>query len=159
MRDIVFLACICALLTLDSLCGVFARQETERRSATAAERFTTRTEGIDEQLKKSTIGLVTLEDFRRTRSELEEGQRRAAAQKAKDDKKREGKKEKKRKAAGTSKLSFQEDDEEDGGDDRVAPAVATDGERITNGSEGERLQPHPNGAELIAGPQSHQQRS
>ncbi len=56
-------------------------QETLKASSAPSDRFTTRTEGLDEALKKSTIGLVTLEDFRKTKIEIEEAQRREAAQK------------------------------------------------------------------------------
>jgi protein FAM50 len=37
-------------------------------------------ENIDERLKKSTIGLVTLSDFQKTKEDLEEEQRQLAAQ-------------------------------------------------------------------------------
>jgi protein FAM50 len=37
------------------------------------------TENLDERLKKSTIGLVTLSDFQKTKDELEEQQRQLAA--------------------------------------------------------------------------------
>lgn len=36
-------------------------------------------ESIDDRLKKQTVGLVTLEDFQKTRNELEEEQRQVAA--------------------------------------------------------------------------------
>lgn len=38
------------------------------------------TESIDDRLKKSTVGLVTLSDFQKTREGLEEEQRKIAAQ-------------------------------------------------------------------------------
>ena len=38
------------------------------------------TENLDERLKKSTIGLVTLSDFQKTKDDLEEQQRQLAAQ-------------------------------------------------------------------------------
>ena len=37
------------------------------------------TETLDERLKKSTIGLVTLSDFQKTKDDLEEQQRQLAA--------------------------------------------------------------------------------
>ena len=37
------------------------------------------TENLDERLKKSTIGLVTLSDFQKTKDDLEEQQRQLAA--------------------------------------------------------------------------------
>jgi len=36
-------------------------------------------ESIDDRLKKQTVGLVSLEDFQKTRNELEEEQRQVAA--------------------------------------------------------------------------------
>ncbi len=100
---------------------------TAKASSTAAERFTTRTEGLDEALKKSTIGLVTLSEFRKTKNDIEEAQRREAAQKLTDKgdverERREREKEKKRKGKKNQKergrLSFadgdgDEEDEED----------------------------------------------
>lgn len=41
-------------------------------------------ESVDEQLKLSTIGLVTLEDFRNTKEGIEEEQRKIAAKTAAD---------------------------------------------------------------------------
>jgi protein FAM50 len=40
-------------------------------------------ESIDDRLKKSTVGLVTLSDFQKTREGLEEEQRQVAAQSSK----------------------------------------------------------------------------
>jgi hypothetical protein len=37
-------------------------------------------ENLDERLKKSTVGLVTLSDFQKTKEDLEEQQRQLAAQ-------------------------------------------------------------------------------
>lgn len=42
------------------------------------------TESVDEQLKKSTIGLVTLEDFQKTKEVIEEEQRKQAAKTAQE---------------------------------------------------------------------------
>jgi protein FAM50 len=44
------------------------------------DRFIGVTENLDERLKKSTIGLVTLEDFNKTKEDLEEQQRKLIAQ-------------------------------------------------------------------------------
>jgi hypothetical protein len=44
-----------------------------------ADRFVGVVESVDDRLKKQTVGLVTLEDFQRTRNELEEEQRQVAA--------------------------------------------------------------------------------
>lgn len=45
-------------------------------------RFVNVTESVDERLKKSTVGLVTLEDFRKTKEDIEEDQRKLAAKTA-----------------------------------------------------------------------------
>lgn len=99
------------------------QQETERRSQTTAARFTSRTEGVDEQLKKSTIGLVTLEDFRKTRNEIEEAQRREAAQKQDEEAtksalKKKKKKEKKERPALSFNIDEEEEDEDAGSSSR-----------------------------------------
>ena len=44
-----------------------------------ADRFIGVTENLDDRLKKSTVGLVTLSDFQKTRDDLEEQQRQLAA--------------------------------------------------------------------------------
>ncbi|GHJ86626.1 hypothetical protein NliqN6_3028 [Naganishia liquefaciens] len=93
-------------------------RETERKGASAAERFTARTEGAAEKLAKSTIGLVTLDEFRRTRDEIEESQRMEAAQKQSADLASANKKKKEKKKKEKAKLSFAfdgEDEEEDVG--------------------------------------------
>lgn len=65
----------------------FDRQKADLVAATeknskvqAADRFTSKTDTIEESLKKSTVGLVSAEDFKRRREELEELKRREAAQ-------------------------------------------------------------------------------
>lgn len=45
-----------------------------------AARFIGMSENLDERLKKSTVGLVTLSDFQKTKEDLEEQQRQLAAQ-------------------------------------------------------------------------------
>ncbi|KAJ9119753.1 hypothetical protein QFC22_003463 [Naganishia vaughanmartiniae] len=95
-------------------------KETEKKGASAAERFTVRTEGAAEKLAKSTIGLVTLDEFRRTRDQIEEAQRQEAAQKqtTADLQAAVGTKKKKEKKKEKAKLSFAvdgEDEEEDEG--------------------------------------------
>lgn len=47
--------------------------------AAASDRFTSKTESIEETLKKSTVGLVSAEDFKKRREALEELKRREAA--------------------------------------------------------------------------------
>ena len=53
---------------------------TEKNSKVASDRFTSKTDSIEESLKKNTVGLVSAEDFKRRREELEELKRREAAQ-------------------------------------------------------------------------------
>lgn len=81
------------------------------KDRTAADRFVKVTETMEERLKKSTVGLVHAEDFKKVREELEEENRRKAAQTnevEKEDKKRKKKKDKK-----STMLSFAEDEEQD----------------------------------------------
>ncbi|WOO83783.1 Protein FAM50 [Vanrija pseudolonga] len=102
-----------------------------------ASRFTTVAEAIDERLKTSTIGLVTLEDFQKTRDELEEEQRRIAAKTAAD-KIQNAKKAKRDKKKDRAKLSFALDEEEDEG----AASSAGD-KRSREASEGLLKHPSP----------------
>jgi protein FAM50 len=53
---------------------------TEKNSKVPSDRFTSKTDTIEESLKKSTVGLVSAEDFKKRREELEELKRREAAQ-------------------------------------------------------------------------------
>lgn len=53
---------------------------TEKNSKVSSDRFTSKTDTIEESLKKSTVGLVSAEDFKKRREELEELKRREAAQ-------------------------------------------------------------------------------
>lgn len=53
---------------------------TEKNSKVPSERFTSKTDTIEESLKKNTVGLVSAEDFKKRREELEELKRREAAQ-------------------------------------------------------------------------------
>ncbi|KAF8744713.1 XAP5, circadian clock regulator, partial [Rhizoctonia solani] len=93
-------------------------KETEK-SLPGTNRFVGRNDSMEESLKKSTIGLVRLEDFQNKRKELEEAKAREAAQTnelnggANRDEKV---KQKKRKKITKSKLSFALDDEEGEGD-------------------------------------------
>ncbi|WVN86817.1 uncharacterized protein L203_101990 [Cryptococcus depauperatus CBS 7841] len=74
------------------------------------DRFVGVTENIDERLIKTTVGLVTLQDFKRTKDNLEEQQRQLAAQ-AKSTKTTSSNRTKKRKER--AKLSFADDDDEE----------------------------------------------
>ncbi|KAG8897535.1 hypothetical protein FRB99_008107, partial [Tulasnella sp. 403] len=90
-------------------------KETEK-SRPGANRFVGQNDSMEETLKKSTVGLVRLEDFQRTRAALEEAKAREAAQT--DELKEEKVKKKKRKAAKAT-LSFAMDEEgEDGLDSK-----------------------------------------
>ncbi|ORY34784.1 XAP-5-like protein [Naematelia encephala] len=75
------------------------------------DRFIGISENIDDRLKKSTIGLVTLSDFQRTRNDLEEEQRQLLA-KTLADKEIASTKVKKTKKKQKLKLSFVGDEEE-----------------------------------------------
>lgn len=61
------------------LCAWTRADEKEGQRDHTADRFVGVVESIDDRLKKQTVGLVTLEDFQKTRNELEEEQRQAAA--------------------------------------------------------------------------------
>lgn len=53
-------------------------QESQRDHT--ADRFVGVSENLDERLIKTTVGLVTLSDFKKTKGDLEEQQRKLAAQ-------------------------------------------------------------------------------
>ncbi|KAB5596437.1 XAP-5-like protein [Ceratobasidium theobromae] len=92
-------------------------KETEK-SLPGTNRFVGRNDSMEESLKKSTIGLVKLEDFQNKRKELEEAKAREAAQTNELNggvNRDEKVKQKKRKKIAKSKLSFAvEDDEGEG---------------------------------------------
>ncbi|CEH15338.1 Uncharacterized conserved protein XAP-5 [Ceraceosorus bombacis] len=85
--------------------------QAEKNARGANERFVGNSESIEESLKKQTVGLVTAEDFKRKREELEEEKRKlngkAAAGGAPEKKKKKDKKQPK------ATLSFADEDEED----------------------------------------------
>jgi protein FAM50 len=54
--------------------------DTEKNTKAPSDRFTSKTDSIEESLKKNTVGLVSAEDFKKRREELEELKRREAAQ-------------------------------------------------------------------------------
>lgn len=56
----------------------YAVQESQRDHT--ADRFVGVSENLDERLIKTTVGLVTLSDFKKTKDDLEEQQRKLAAQ-------------------------------------------------------------------------------
>ncbi|GAA5870847.1 hypothetical protein JCM16303_001606 [Sporobolomyces ruberrimus] len=104
----------------DMLDGFAAQKEDlqSSRSRTGSDRFTSKTDGMEESLKKSTYGLVQLSDFKETREKLEEMARKEAAG-AGEVKEEERKLKKKKKDKGKVKLSFGDDEE---GDEADAPA-------------------------------------
>ncbi|GAA5823620.1 hypothetical protein JCM5353_005078 [Sporobolomyces roseus] len=105
----------------DMLDGFAAQKEDlqSARNRTGSDRFTSKTDGMEESLKKSTYGLVQLSDFKETREKLEEMARKEAAG-AGEVKEEERKIKKKKKDKGKVKLSFG-DDEEGDGDDAPTP--------------------------------------
>jgi protein FAM50 len=84
------------------------------------------TESIDDRLKNKTVGLVSLEDFQKTRLDLEEEQRQVAAKtagqgyvhdphyKPRLTGRASSSKTKKTKRKEKSKLSFEDDEDEEG---------------------------------------------
>ncbi|POY70743.1 hypothetical protein BMF94_6153 [Rhodotorula taiwanensis] len=92
---------------------------TASRNRTGSDRFTSKTDDVQEVLKKSTYGLVQLSDFKETREKLEEQARKEAAGTA-EIKEEERKIKKKKKDKGKVKLSFAGDDEGDEGQDDEA---------------------------------------
>ncbi|CDU23952.1 related to xap-5 protein [Sporisorium scitamineum] len=104
----------------------FERQKADlakesERNRTGSDRFVGKNDSMEDALKKSTVGLVHLEDFQKLRSELEEEKRREAAHtnELKFDEKvaKKNKKVKKERA----KLSFAFEDEEQ--DDAAGPSI------------------------------------
>ncbi|KAI1795923.1 XAP5-domain-containing protein [Ganoderma leucocontextum] len=83
--------------------------ETEK-ARPSSNRFVGQNDSMEDTLKKSTVGLVRLEDFQQRRKELEEAKAREAAR---TNELKEEKKVKKRKKAAKSTLSFALDDDED----------------------------------------------
>ncbi|KAI0727215.1 XAP5, circadian clock regulator-domain-containing protein [Fomitopsis betulina] len=84
--------------------------ETEK-ARPSSNRFVGQNDSMEDTLKKSTVGLVKLEEFQQRRKELEEAKAREAAQTSelKDEQKK-----KKRKKTAKSTLSFAMDDEGEG---------------------------------------------
>ncbi|KZT68139.1 XAP5-domain-containing protein [Daedalea quercina L-15889] len=82
--------------------------ETEK-ARPSSNRFVGQNDSMEDTLKKSTVGLVKLEEFQQRRKDLEEAKAREAARTS--ELKDEQKKAKKRKKAAKSTLSFAMDDE------------------------------------------------
>ncbi|PWN22835.1 XAP5-domain-containing protein [Microstroma glucosiphilum] len=114
-------------------------KEAERAQKKAGDRFVGNTDSIEETLKKNTVGLVSAEDFKKRREELEELKRREAAKTS--ELKAEEKKKKKEKKTVKPKLSFAMDDEEEDGDAmspfptkrKAAPSTSSNGNGIAEG--------------------------
>ncbi|KAF9818926.1 hypothetical protein IEO21_02464 [Rhodonia placenta] len=100
-------------------------QETEK-ARPSSNRFVGQNDSMEDTLKKSTVGLVRLEEFQQRRKELEEAKAREAART--NELKEEQKKVKKRKKMAKSTLSFAMDDE--GGEgEGDSPSQNGDGEK------------------------------
>ncbi|KAL9936125.1 hypothetical protein V8E36_004967 [Tilletia maclaganii] len=97
-----------------------AKEAERNRAGGAADRFVGKVDSVEETLKKSTVGLVRLEDFQRRKEELEEEKRREAAR-TNELKPEERKKKRPKKDGAKAKLSFAMDDE-DGDDDAALEA-------------------------------------
>ncbi|KAI0928696.1 hypothetical protein AcW1_005870 [Taiwanofungus camphoratus] len=101
--------------------------ETEK-ARPSSNRFVGQNDSMEDTLKKSTVGLVRLEDFQQRRKELEEAKAREAART--NELKEEQKKVKKRKKSAKSTLSFALDDEEGEGDGNgTSPSPDANGEK------------------------------
>lgn len=99
-------------------------KDSERHSRKAGERFTSNTDSIEETLKKNTIGLVSAEDFKKKREELEELKRREVA-KTCELKADERKKKNDKKAKVKATLSFSMDGNDGDEDDEKHGAPST----------------------------------
>ncbi|KAG0057024.1 hypothetical protein BGZ83_002262 [Gryganskiella cystojenkinii] len=99
-------------------------KDNEVRSAT--DKFVSQNDNVEEALKKSTVGLVHLKDFRKVREELEEQKRREAAQTNLIQEKVEKKKKTKKTI---SKLSFADDEEEQQDEEESFMSEAKKGKR------------------------------
>ncbi|KAG8978376.1 hypothetical protein FRC05_010621 [Tulasnella sp. 425] len=99
--------------------------ETEKSRPTA-NRFVGQNDSMEDSLKKETVGIVTVEDFKKAREALEEAKAREAVQKA--DLKEERTKKRKKKVV-KSTLSFgDEEAEEDEGSSSKGKKKAADGD-------------------------------
>ncbi|GAA6055512.1 hypothetical protein JCM3770_006298 [Rhodotorula araucariae] len=101
----------------------FAAQKedlTVTRNRTGSDRFTVKTDGVEETLKHKTYGLVQLSDFKETRQQLEEQARMEAAGTA-EVKDEERKVKKKKKDTAKVKLSFAGDDGDEQEDHAFKP--------------------------------------
>ncbi|KAH8116855.1 XAP5-domain-containing protein [Phellopilus nigrolimitatus] len=112
--------------------------ETEKSRPSTA-RFVGQNDSMEDSLKKTTVGLVRLEDFQQRRRELEEAKAREAAKT--DDLKDDQKKVKKRKRAPKATLSFAVDDEE--GDGSTSSGTPNGDDSEANAKK-TRLRKNPN---------------
>lgn len=105
---------------------------------TSEARFVKVTEGMEDRLKKSTVGLVHAEDFKRLREELEEENRRKAARtnELKEESQQANKKRKKNKLAANrlKTLSFGDDEQEEDATTDDATALADGMPRLPHSS-------------------------
>lgn len=118
-------------------------RESERNSRKAGERFTANTDSVEETLKKQTIGLVTAEEFKKKREELEELKRREAAKTSelKAEERKIKKKDKKNKAKPTLSFAIDGDEDENSSSINAGSSSSSSTKRKSNvtsiqGSEG-----------------------
>lgn len=123
--------------------------ESERNLRKAGDRFTSHQSNLEDHLKKQTIGLVSAEDFKKRREELEELKRREAAKTSeleREEDRRAAKKlqqeekdrKRKKKGGGKPTLSFAMD-----GEDEEEESVAPAAKAAKNWSSSKRLQKNP----------------
>ncbi|KAI9295137.1 FAM50A protein [Neoconidiobolus thromboides FSU 785] len=86
--------------------------ELDNKVKIGADKFVTEVETIENHLKRSTVGLYKLEDFKRIKNELERNSKSGLISK------KSSKNKKKKKSVGNT-LSFSFEDEEEGGDSQV----------------------------------------
>ncbi|KAF9576132.1 hypothetical protein EC968_010255 [Mortierella alpina] len=96
----------------------------------SSDKFVAQHDNVEEALKKSTIGLVHLKDFRKVRQELEELKKREAAKTYQIQDKVVKKKSKKV----ISKLSFADEEEEEGGEEALQEDQETQSTKKRSGS-------------------------
>ncbi|KAL5529710.1 hypothetical protein ACEPAG_5695 [Sanghuangporus baumii] len=114
--------------------------ETEKARPSSA-RFVGQNDSMEDTLKKTTVGLVRLEDFQKARMMLEEEKARIAAKT--DELKEEQKKARKRKRMPKAKLSFA-DEEEEGDANETSGTNTPNGYSSETASKKAKLGKNPN---------------
>ncbi|XP_072176074.1 protein FAM50A-B-like isoform X2 [Diadema setosum] len=87
-------------------------QDNVSRVATISAKFSAHYDAVEQQLKSSTIGLVTLDQMRSKRDNLLKEREKELAQSSKSSSDKSGKRRKKHKNAGTLSFNMDEDEEE-----------------------------------------------